>query len=89
MDDTKAMMGGIRELGKNPTADLYASFDAIRLQLASLKEAARRDDSEEAKDARKHASHFVALLEENDLWNELVKLRDADREPPANLNPTD
>ena len=37
MDDMKPMMGGIRGLGANPKADLYTSFDAIRLQLASLR----------------------------------------------------
>jgi len=48
-----------------------------------------REVSREAKEARKYTSHFVALLEENGLWDELVKLRDANREPPSNLNPTD
>lgn len=73
-------MAGIQELGKSPKADLYASFDAIRLQ---LRQAANRDDSPEAKDAHKDISHFVAKLEENGLWDYLLKIRDEDKQNSA------
>ncbi len=89
MHNMKPMMDGIRGLGKNRKADLYASFDAIRLQLAELRETASRDDSAEAKEARKSSAHFVALLEENGLWDYLVKLRDEARVGTSDSNPTE
>ncbi len=83
MEGRKPMIGGLQGLGANPKANLYASFDEIRLQLASLKETASRDDSAEAKDAQKDISHFVGKLEENGLWDYLVQLREEARDGKA------
>jgi hypothetical protein len=77
MDRNDPMITGINKLGENPKADLYALFDAIRLQLAQLRGIASRDLGPEANDARKDISHFIAKLEENGLWDALVKIRDS------------
>lgn len=82
MDD-KPLILGLGQLGRNPTADLYASFDSICRQLSERRNIAEHGATAEARAAAlKDVCKFVEFLEENGLLDYLLLFRKIDETKP-------